>query len=92
MALCPALTDDDLAEWISALRGRLARGDLAMLAPVDVGYGTGTQRTERTIRIMLTDLDSFDTPVGPSDDDAAWRAARRGALLDDFRQLRELIS
>jgi len=92
MARRNVLTDDDLAEWITELRGHLSCGDLATLAPVDVGYGTGTQPAERTIRIMLTDLDSFDTPVGSWDHDVAWRAARRGALLDDFRQLRELIS
>ena len=81
----------DLDSWIRALRERVERGEFASHPPVDVGYGTGTQPAERTIHIMLADLDSFDDAVGSWDDDVAWRDARRGALLDDFRQLRKLL-
>ena len=76
--------DDDLMLWITTLRARLNRGDLAALPPVDIGYGR--LPVERTVRIMLAELEDFEeeahTPVN---------AARRASLLDDFLLLRSLL-
>ena len=82
--------DDDLMTWISELRARLDRGDLAALASVDLGYGTHILRAEHTIQIMLMDLDSFDEmePAEAADPD---NVARHLGLLDDFRALRLLL-
>ena len=49
--------DDGLDAWLHELRDRLERGELAGLAPIDVGYGTGTIPADLTIKIMLADLD-----------------------------------
>jgi hypothetical protein len=70
--------------WLATLRARLNRGDLAALPPVDIGYGC--LRGERTVRIMLSDLDDFED-VAPDDADVP----RRASLLADFRTLRSLL-
>ena len=58
-------SDGEFCAWIRALRDRLDRGELAEHPPVDVGYGTRAMPAERTIRIMLADLDSFEAvPAG----------------------------
>jgi hypothetical protein len=82
--------DEDVATWIRTLSGRVERGDLTALPPVDIGYGTAIMAAERTIRIMLADLDSFDELA--SGDRVSPETERcRAVLLDDFRRLRELI-
>jgi hypothetical protein len=83
-------TVDDLDVWIQELRGRLQRGELSGLGPVDVGYGTDSLRVELVVRIMLNDLDDVDAgaPAGrgsPASD------VRRRVLLDDFKRLRDVI-
>jgi hypothetical protein len=70
--------------WITNLRGRLDRGELAALAPVDLGYGS--LPVERTVRIMLSELDDF-ADVVPDEADVA----RQASLLVDFRLLRYLL-
>src|SRR6187200_3228494 len=54
------LTNQEIIGWIADLRARLDRGDLATLAPVDVGHGTDILSAQDTIRIMRADLDGFD--------------------------------
>ena len=85
------MSDDGLDRWIDDLRARLARGELADVGPIDIGYGTGGLPGETIIRIMLGDLDDLDDPAGSWGGDATWREERRCALLDDFRRLRALI-
>ena len=82
--------DDDLMAWTSGLRARLARGDLAALDSVDLGYGTRVPRAEHTIQIMLMDLDSFDE-IEPAEAADPVNVARYLGLLDDFRSLRLLL-
>jgi hypothetical protein len=84
------VSDDGLDRWISDLRARVARGDLARLPPFDLGYRTGHLPGETTVRIMLADLDHLDGLSRASRDwlDAPWR---RDELLRDFRRLRDLI-
>jgi hypothetical protein len=83
--------DDELGRWIRDLRLRLARGDLAGLGSFDLGDGTDTLPAERTVRIMLADLDDLNQPSGSWGGDALWREERRRLLCRDFRRLRELI-
>jgi len=90
MAGSSARRTSSLEAWIDALRYRLARGDLAGLGPIDL-VGAGHLPGEIVVRIMLSDLDDLDDPVGSWGDDAAWRAERRWRLLGDFRCLRALI-
>ena len=80
---------DAVAGWIDGLRERLERGDLASLAPIDLGDGV-LASGELTIRVMLADLDhldwlAFDAPDSPR------LADRRRWLVDDFRRLRAQI-
>jgi len=80
---------DEVAGWIDGLRERLERGDLASLAPIDLGDGV-LASGELTIRVMLADLDhldwlAFDAPDSPR------LADRRRWLVDDFRRLRAQI-
>ena len=82
--------DDELAVWITALRVRLDRGDLATLGPVDVGHGTDVLPTQDTVRIMLADLGSFDEMTSDEANDPV-NVARRDVLLTSFRILRALI-
>src|SRR5262245_48778821 len=87
----PALPpDDDLMAWISELRARLDRGELAALDSIDVGYGARILRAEHTIQIMLMDLDSFDE-MEPADAADPVNVARYLGLLADFRVLRLLL-
>ena len=81
--------DDDLALWILVLRQRLARGDLAGLAPLDIGNGARAPG-ELVIQVMLADLDRLDALLMEAPDGGAL-IERRRRLLDDFRRLRELI-
>jgi hypothetical protein len=82
--------DDDLAAWIADLRSRLARGDLATVAAIDIGYGTSAVPAERLVRIMLADLDSFED-LGPDEAVDPVNLARRTGLLADFRVLKLLL-
>ena len=84
------MLDGDLAARIDALRGRLERGELADLGPVDIGYGTKTLPAELAIRIKLADLDSFDD-LALAACSSAEHVRRRQGLLDDFRRLCVLI-
>jgi hypothetical protein len=80
---------DDLGEWISGLRGRVARGELVGSGPGDPDGGEQLS-TEQTVRIMLADLDHLDY--------LTCRSAcgldvpeRRRRLLGDLRRLRDRI-
>ena len=81
----------DLARWIGDLPIRLARGDLANLEPIELGYGTRHLSGEATIRIMFCDLADLADPDGSAAGDPAWRRGRLCGLLDDFRRLRERL-
>ena len=81
---------DDLAEWVDELRGRLERGDLADLGPIDPGDGSGPLPGELRVRIMLADLDHHaDLPLERRREPLI--RARRRRLLEDLRRLRERI-
>lgn len=82
--------DDGLEAWIVELRARFERGDLAMLARIDIGHGMHELPAELVVQIMLADLESFDdmTPEEASD---PVNVAHRSSLLSDFRLLRILI-
>jgi hypothetical protein len=82
--------DPELNAWIVALRTQLAAGAFAAARPIDVGYGTAAWPAERTLRIMLADLDHYDD-LSPAQRLDPLTANRRLALLDDFRHLRELV-
>jgi hypothetical protein len=79
-----------IAEWISDQRARLDRGDLATLAPVDIGHGTHVLPAAHLIRVMLADLDSYDDMTA-AEANAPVNVARRVGLMGDFRLLRLLI-
>ena len=81
---------DDLDSWIAELRARLDRGDLATVAPVDIGQGTHVMPAAHLVRIMLADLDSYDD-MTTAEVDAPVNVARRVGLIGDFRLLRILI-
>ena len=81
----------NLEHWIDELRDRLERGDLDGLAPLELGYGTRHFPAAHIVRILLLDWADLEDPAGSWGGDTARRAERRHALLDDFRQLRELI-
>ena len=68
---------DDFASWIEALRGRIARGELADLGPVVIRGGMLS--ADLAARITLVDLGHDTEP------------ASRGMLLADLRRLREQI-
>ena len=82
--------DDRLTAWIAELRARLDHGDLAALAPIDIGYGTYNLPAARTIRIMLADLDDVEA-MAPNEANDLVNVARRASLLADFRALQFLI-
>ena len=84
------MADDsgDLTMWITELRGRAARGELAFLGLVDVG---GLKlRGELATRIMLADLAHLDTLLAERHSDPLI-PMRRAKLLADFSWLREQI-
>ena len=93
------MAQQHILAWISDLRGRLERGELAGRGPVDIGDGTAKLPLEHTVRIMLHDLDDLDRfqqrPLGnghpPLDDELKHFQDRRRELLDDFHRLRALI-
>jgi hypothetical protein len=90
---------DDILVWIAELRARLARGELTGLKPLDIGYGISHLSGERTVQIMLSDLDDLDELARrerrnghpPSDDDVAGRRDRWRYLIGDFQQLRAIL-
>ena len=81
---------NDLDSWIAELRARLDRGDLATVAPVDIGQGTHVMPAEHLIRVMLADLDSYADMTAAEANDPV-NVARRVGLIGDFRLLRILI-
>ena len=83
------MNSDELSAWIADLRGRVGRGELAHLGPIDVDGGT-VASVELAARILLADLDHYD------DLPARYRreksvVARRVLLLADLQRLREQI-
>ena len=88
-ALCRAVERNELDEWISDLRDRVARGELDGLGPIPLD-GAAVVGTETVVRIMLADLDHYDD-LPPEQRQDLLVQARRGLLLRDFRQLREHI-
>ena len=84
------MSHSDILTWITELRDRVERNELAGRGPIDFGYGTTTVPPERIIRIMLADLRDLDgAPVRRR----RWAAAmtRRLDLLKAFRRIREQI-
>jgi hypothetical protein len=76
--------------WTVQLRERLATGELASLAPFDLGDGTEWLPGERTVRTMLADVDHFG--LLPSGLLETWPYVLRWyELLGDFRRLRAPI-
>ena len=82
---------DPLTLWIADLHARLNAGDFDGLAPFELGHGTGHLPGETTIRIMLADLADLENPSGSARNDPGWQQRRLRWLLEDFRELRELI-
>jgi hypothetical protein len=90
---------DDLLVWIAELRDRLDRGEFDGLDSIDFGDGHGLLPAERTVRIMLNDLDeleAFDQRKRgnghpPSDDEVEFYRIRRFELLAAFLRLRATI-
>ena len=81
---------DDLTAWIEELRGRLDRGELAGLGPVEVGPGQVLPSAELAAKIMLADLDHYDDlPLQQQRHPLA--VARRRLLLEDLRRLKQQI-
>jgi hypothetical protein len=83
-------TDPALAAWITDLHGRLERDELANATPFDLGDGTGGWPAALTVRIMLADLNHY-AMLEPVQRLQPAVGARRLALLDDFRRLREVL-
>lgn len=82
---------DTIVLWITDLRDRLDRGELAGLSLVDIGYGTDILSGEQVVRIMLADLDHCEEPP-TSAPRRLLDIVRRQELLEDFRRLRDLIA
>src|SRR5215831_5536203 len=82
--------DDGLSAWIENLRVGLDRGDLARLPPIDFGDGVPALPAERTVEIMLADLDGFEG-MDPDEIAHPLNVARYRGLLDDFHRLRFLM-
>jgi hypothetical protein len=83
-------SDPGLDAWINDLHGRLERDELANASPFDLGDGTGDWPAALTVRIMLADLDHYDM-LEPVQRLQPAVGARRRALLDDFRRLRNVL-
>ena len=81
-------TAGTLTGWITDLRAHLDRGELATLAPVDLGYGM--MPAERIVRIMLADLDDL-ADLAPDEADAPGNIVRRASLFADFYVLRSVL-
>ena len=85
MATDPARLD----AWITELRGRVDRGELDGLDPVDLD-GAAQLGTVAVVRIMLSDLDHYgDLPPEQRRDPLVM--ARRLHLLGDLWELRAQI-
>ncbi len=79
---------DDLAAWISELRGRVARGDLDGRGEFETGGGRFA--IGLAARILLADLDHQDRFLAGGGADV-FVTARRRDLLADLRRLREQL-
>jgi hypothetical protein len=79
----------DILTWITQLRNRVERNELAGHRPIDFGYGT-TVPAERAVRTMLDTLSDLD---GRRTRRHEWPAVmtRRLDLLKEFRRVREQI-
>ena len=79
----------EILTWITELRNRVKRNELAGHDPINFGYGT-TVPAERTVRAMLDTLSDLD---GRTARRREWPAVmtRRLDLLRDFRRVREQI-
>jgi len=65
-------------------------GGLAALGPIDFGDGLPALPAEHAVRLMLNDLDEFET-MAPDEVNTPANIARRARLLADFRTLRLLF-
>lgn len=83
------MSHSDMLTWITELRNRVKRNELAGYDPINFGYGT-TAPAERTVRAMLDTLSDLD---GQTARKREWPAVmtRRLDLLRDFRRVREQI-
>jgi hypothetical protein len=84
------MASHDLAAFIVNLRGRLERGELADLAPIDLGNALTLSNVERAVRRMLSDVEMFRA-MDPAERELTHVRARRRALADHLRRLRERL-
>lgn len=75
--------------WLTELRGRVARGELDGVSPVDLP-GAAEFGTATVVRIMLADLGHYDG-LTPDQRQAPLVMARRLHLLGDLWELRAQI-
>jgi hypothetical protein len=76
--------------WVTELRARLGRGDLAKLGPLQLWEDVPPMPGELMVRIMLADLDHF-ADLTPTHRAEPGVQRRRRALLEDFARLRSLV-
>ena len=81
---------DGLAAFIADLRGRLERGELADHPPIDLGNALTLGHVERAVRRTLQDVEMFPA-MDPAERELPHFAARRRALVDKLRRLRERL-
>ena len=83
------MSQSDILTWITELRNRVKRNELAGHDPINFGHGT-TVSAERTVRTMLDTLSDLDGRTAPRHE---WPAVmtRRLDLLRTFRRVREQI-
>jgi hypothetical protein len=83
------MSQSNILTWITELRDRARRNELAGHAPITFGDGTSIP-AERTIRAMLERLSDLD---GRAVQRREWPdvMARRLDLLRDFRRVRDQI-
>ena len=81
---------DDLAAFIADLRGRLERGELADVPPIDLGNALTLSNVERAVRRMLQDVEMFRA-MDPAERALPHSRARRVFLAGGLRRLRERL-
>ena len=80
---------DGLSPWITELRARLARGELAHLEPVVIQSGASVP-AELAAKLALADLDHFED-LPPARREQPDLLVRRRMMLHDLQALREQL-